>query len=317
MSARISIIIPCYNAAPWIAETLNSVVAQRRDDLEVIAINDGSTDSTSGIIKGDFTFVRLLETPNRGVSHARNLGTSVANGDFIQYLDADDLLEPGKLSRQIDALEKTGADVAYGDWRRIEPDRKGGYRSGATVVRSLVGSPEIALFTEFWCPPAAYLFRREIVEKVGGWNTSLPGIQDARFVLDCALHGAVFAYVPGVVATYRVHAANSLSTRDLLTNLRNQLRNAGDIERWWGERGGIAGTRLQALLKVYGHVARASYGKDNGVFEGAYLALERLTPGYVPNSPRSLAIVSKLTGYRTAESIALRYRRAKRVFRAA
>ena len=317
MSVLVSVVIPCFNAALWIGETLQTVVDQNRKDIEVIAVNDGSTDRTSDLIREQFPFVRLLETENRGVSHARNLGMSIAQGRYLQFLDADDLLTPNKSLIQIAALEKTNSDVAYGDWNRLEADSNGTYRISGTITRKMEASPEIALFTDFWCPLAAYLFRREIVDKVGSWNTDLPIIQDARFTLDCALHGASFTYVPGVAASYRTHDNGSLSTCNRPSALVDQLRNAQQVQQWWMERGGVSEARRAALLKVYGQVARASYETDRSTFDAACLALEQLDPDYIPSSPRSLAIVSRLTGYRTAESVALRYRRAKRIFTAA
>jgi hypothetical protein len=233
-------------------------------------------------------------------------------GAFIQYLDADDLLAPGKLRRQLDALETGIADVAYGDWQRLLPAPSGGFQAGPTVSRRMSEPAEIALFTDFWCPPAAYLFRREIVDKVT-WNIGLPVIQDARFALDCALNGARFVYTPGITAHYRVHKSGSVSSRDPKAFVRDCLRNAAEVEQWWIEHGGLTQERRKALLRVHGYVARASFEEDRPTFESAWAALDRLQPGYVPESPRHLAILSRLTGYRRAESVALAYRKAKRL----
>src|SRR5579859_6937798 len=102
----ISVVIPSYNAARWIRETLASAIDQT-DDFEIIIVDDGSTDGTSEIVEREFPWVRLIRTPNRGASYARNTGTEAASGDFIQYLDADDLLAVGKIAKQIAALEAT------------------------------------------------------------------------------------------------------------------------------------------------------------------------------------------------------------------
>ncbi len=317
MSVRVSVVIPCFNAGRWIAETLQSVAGQGLDGVEVIAVNDGSSDNTAEVIREHFGFVSLLETANRGVSHARNLGMSVAKGAFLQFLDADDLLAPGKLWKQIAALTQTGADVSYGDWNRLEASADGSFRVSETIHRQMETEPEIALFTDFWCPLAAYLFRKETVTKVNSWNADLPVIQDARFTLDCALNGAKFTYVPGVVASYRAHRDGSLSTRSREAALSDQLRNAEQVEQYWSTHGGLSEMRRRALLKVYGHIARASYEAYRVIFDAACIALERINPRYIPSSPKSLAAVSRVTGYRTGESIALSYRRAKRVFTAA
>src|SRR6266568_723022 len=102
---RVSVIIPCWNASQWIRSTLESVTGQLAEGLEIIAIDDGSTDDTAAIIERDFPIVRLIRTTNQGASRARNQGTGVAEGEFIQYLDADDLLFPGKIGIQLEALD--------------------------------------------------------------------------------------------------------------------------------------------------------------------------------------------------------------------
>lgn len=314
---RASVVIPAYNSSRWIAATLESVRAQRRGDLEVIVVDDGSTDNTSGIVERGFPEVQLVRTSNRGASQARNLGTGLARGEFIQFLDADDLLAEGKIQVQIEALERSGADVAYGDWQKLMPSGGGAsveeFAPGEVVVRKIEGDPEIALFGDFWCPPAAYLFRRSMIDKVGGWNESLPVIQDARFALDCALHGGRFVYTPGIAAYYRAHEAGSLSRRNPVAFVRDVYRNAQQVEQWWGEHGGIGESRVQALKHCVGYVARASFEIDGETFERAVADLERWGAGtYTPEGPRHLRMASRLIGYRRAERAASWYRKTKR-----
>ncbi len=309
--AYVSVIIPCFNAAPWVREALESVGSQGVPDVEIIVVDDGSTDSTARIVEEEFPSVRLIKTENQGPSRTRNLGTRMSSGKFVQYLDADDLLAPGKLRVQCEALERSGADVAYGDWEGWVKQPDGRFLASRVVKRQIEGDPEIALFTDFWCPPAAYLFRRGIVEQVGGWNETLPIIQDARFALDCAFHNAVFRYCSGVMAYYRRHSKESVSQRDPVGFVRDCLRNAEQVEAIWRSRGGITEPRKRALIEVYQHAARNSYGKDAAAFEQAYASLERLSPGYCPRAPALLSLLSRFAGYRRAEGMAYRYRRVK------
>jgi glycosyltransferase involved in cell wall biosynthesis len=312
----ISVIIPCYNARAFVIECLESVFAQACAQIETILVDDGSSDGSADAVASAFgSAVRLIRTPNRGPGAARTLGTTLATGEFIQYLDADDLLAPGKLRAQIAVLEEAQADVAYGDWQKLTASSNGIFQAGPIVSRMIEGDAETALLTDFWCPPAAYLFRREIVEKVS-WNLGLPVIQDARFALDCAMRGARFIYCSGLAAQYRIHKTGSVSSRDPIAFVRDCLRNACEVEQWWIERGGITDARRKALLQVFGYVARASFENDRITFDAACAALERLQPGYVPESPRHLAAVSRLAGYRRAESVALAYRRVKRMVHA-
>jgi FkbM family methyltransferase len=314
--STISVIIPCFNAWKWIGDALVSVQNQGLDDLEVIVVDDGSTDGSPDLVASEFAQVRLVRSQRRGPSAARNLGTRLSAGEFIQYLDADDVLAAGKLERQRRALVESGADVAYGDWCELRANSSGAFETGRTVARRLEGDPQIALFTDFWCPPAAYLYRRSIVERAGDWRGDLPIIQDARFVLDCALQDGAFIYCPGEAARYRVHNAGSVSTRDPREFTRDCLRNARSVEEWWRAHGGLTPARKKALIDVYEQVARGSFDTDRGTFEIAFQALERLEPGYVPSGPRGLRVVSRVAGYRRAEEIASRYRHIKRSFKA-
>jgi GT2 family glycosyltransferase len=312
----VSVVIPCFNAARWIGETLESVFEQGLAECEVIVVDDGSTDDSAQVVSESFRSVRLVRTANGGASRARNIGTRVARGNFIQYLDADDVLARGKLQTQLHALTDSNADVAYGDWCAQDPGPGRGFVPGRLVARRIQGDTDIALLTDFWCPPAAYLFGRAIVERAGGWDEQQSVIEDVRFVLTCALHGARFVYCPGVAAGHRVHLTDSLSTRDPVAFTRGCLRNAVTVEEWWTHNGGVTGARKAALLRVYGQVARASFGRDDATFEVAYAALERLAPGYVPMQPWHLALAARLVGYRSAEALAMRYRGVKRALHA-
>jgi glycosyltransferase involved in cell wall biosynthesis len=309
MPSRVSVIIPCFNSSRWIRETLGSVVSQGLDDLEVIVVDDGSTDGTGDIIRREFEFVRLVTTPNRGISAARNTGTGLASGMFLQYLDHDDILAEGKLRWQLELLERTRGDVAYGDWRYLEL-ANGGYVPG-NVVRAVMKEPELELFDDFWCPPAVYLFRRQIVESVGGWNEELPVIQDARFCLECALRGASFVYSPGVMAYYRV-VHDSFSRRDRKMLSQDIYRNACDVHDLWKRRGGITEARRHALTKSLAAAAKDCRNTDGTTLEAILLELERVNPDYLPAQPFRLRLTSRLLGYRRAERVARWYRRFKR-----
>jgi len=309
----ISVIIPCFNSEKWIRETLESVIGQGLNDIEIIVVDDGSTDSSAQIVKDEFPSVRLIKTGNQGASKARNIGTDSSSGEFIQYLDADDMLAPGKLKLQLGTLKTSGADIAYGDWQKLIKAGSGGYVKGKIVSRR-IQNPEIDLFTtDSWCPMAAYLFRRSIVEKIGGWNERLPVIEDVRFQTDCALSGAKFIYCPGMMGYFRVQYKDSLSTRDPISFVKCCLLNTGEVEEWWIEHGGIDAERKAALIRAYEYVARSSFDKDIGVFETAYAALKRLRPGYLPENSKRLHFMSRLVGYKNAERAALLYRKVKTI----
>ncbi|ARV61248.1 glycosyl transferase family 2 [Nostocales cyanobacterium HT-58-2] len=299
----ISIVIPCYNAEQFLTETVESILRQTLTDYEIILIDDGSTDSTAEVIKSFGSRVKFKFGPNQGASIARNRGTELAQGQFIQYLDADDLLRPDALERRVNALEASGADVAYSDWQRLEENEKGEFLLGAVIARKIEdvhSDPQIALLTDFWAPPAAVLYRRQIVNAIGKWNESLPIIQDARFLLDAALMSAKFVYVPGVGADYRVHKSNSLSKRNPLKFVEDVYRNACQVEAFWKANGGLTKNRCHALAKVYNYTARSLFMAQQDLFKENIYRLYQVEPGFRLSKSKIAGIASTLLGHQGA-----------------
>ncbi len=108
----VSILIPCYNAEHWIAETIKSGLAQTWQNKEIIVVNDGSTDSSLEIAKCfESSIVKVINQENKGAGSARNRALQEAQGDFLQYLDADDLLSPQKIEKQIRLLQQNSPDM--------------------------------------------------------------------------------------------------------------------------------------------------------------------------------------------------------------
>lgn len=296
----ISVVIPCYNAELFLAETVESVLLQTFTDYEIILIDDGSTDGTLEVIKSFGDRLRSEEGVNKGASAARNRGTQLAQGKLIQYVDADDLLMPDALASRVNAMQSENADVAYSDWQRLE-EKKGEFQPGAVISRKIEDvhpDAQIALFTDFWAPPAAILYSREIVKAIGGWNESLPIIQDARFFLDAALMGAKFVYVPGVGTQYRVHKSNSLSRRDASEFFKDIYRNACQVEAFWQDNGGLTKPRIRALIQVYDLTARSLFMADEQMFKENLHRLYQLEPRFRPTWPKLAGIALPLGKHR-------------------
>lgn len=256
MAERVSVIIPCFNVAPWIGAAIASAISQAYDDLEIIAVDDGSTDATAEIVRNEFPSVKLISTANQGASAARNLGTRLATGHFIQYLDADDLLAAGKITTQVRLLNDCEADVAYGAWRIIDAkDETIGGANGKVPM----SDPHADLLRNWW-PISVYLFRKQIVTAVGDWSAGLPIVHDKRFVQDCALRGARFVHCPGLMAYYRQGTPGSLSSNKVGV-ARDLHRNVDEIREAWKEQGAITEERRSALVQSFSEVAQRFRGQ--------------------------------------------------------
>jgi glycosyltransferase involved in cell wall biosynthesis len=310
MSRLVSVIVPCYNSAATIVRTLASAWgAQPGEELEVIAIDDGSTDQTSALIQTHFPRTRLTRTENRGVSAARNLGKSQAQGDFIQFLDADDLLEPGKLKLQREALQAAEADAAYGDYLTFRQGTDGLDEIVETKTMHLEPDAELALLRGYWAPPAAWLLRRSLVEQLPDFHPRLPILQDARYMQDAAMMQAKMTRCEGVMARYRLGSGSSLSTSNHARFQMDMLRNAGELHDLLLQRGRLDNERLELLSEAVFNVLYNSSENQSEVYVAAEALLNRIRPGYIPPTPRLRALLLRSLGLRRGLPIAHALRR--------
>lgn len=215
----ISVILPAYNGEATIAETLRSVLAQTHGHLEVLVIDDGSSDRTAEIVEGfDDPRVTLHRFANAGAPANRNRGVRLATGTYLSLIDADDLWSPDKLEKQLAALRQTPeAGVAYSFTVYI--DEAGRFLSqGYRVPHS--GDVLRPIFVRFFLQNGSNaLLRRRVFDQIGGFDESFEVCDDYEFYLRAAEHFP-FVLVPEDHVFYRV-SRGSLSSQPL------KMRQAG------------------------------------------------------------------------------------------
>lgn len=258
--ATVSVVIPFYNAAGTLAATIASATAQADVDLDVVAVDDGSTDNSPAVARSFGPTIRVFSGPNRGVSAARNRGIAETRGEWIIFLDADDVLLPGTVRMRLDAAEATAADVVICDWQDVvdQDGRAVAGRAKSVDIAALTADAELACARHIWATTAALMYRRPLVKRIGGFRNDLPVIQDARFLFDAAFNGARFARSPHIGAQYRV-LPESLSRRDPLRFWRDVFTNAKQIEALWRTRGMLSVAQRAALAEIYDHTARVLF----------------------------------------------------------
>lgn len=198
----VSVITPCYNGEKFIRETIESVLAQTFPVMEMIVVDDGSTDHSSKIAESFGEPVRVIKQENQGESVARNRGISEALGSHLLFLDADDLLHPESLERLCGAIQGNNRAVALMGYSLfLDEDR--------TTIRTI--QPEVEDFIQTICSrnpgaPHCYLTPAEIVKQAGGFCDSLVYFEDWDFWCQVALTGAPLITVDFVGAFYRRHA---------------------------------------------------------------------------------------------------------------
>jgi glycosyltransferase involved in cell wall biosynthesis len=214
MKPLVSILICAYNAEKTIAETLESARAQTWPRKEIIVLNDGSKDRTPEVVR-QFKEVKLISIENRGFSDAQNHVFAHAQGDYIQFLDADDLLAPDKIERQLAALQKINNPriLASSPWANFYHRTKGVRFVNNSLCQSL--SPVEWLLRKMGenlhMQNATWLVSRELAEKTVPWDTRLNYDQDGEFFCRVLLASEGTCFVPGTGIYYRRTGTNSIS----------------------------------------------------------------------------------------------------------
>ena len=204
----VSVIIPVYNRPAMLREAVFSVIEQDCDNLEIIIVDDGSTDETPAVISSlSQQFkprVRTIRIPNGGAGAAREAGRVLAQGDYIQYLDSDDLLLPGKFSRQIGLLEsRRDCGIAYGKtiFQKVGQPLDYKAHKGTGLARDTLLPSMLA---ERWWSTSTPLYRREVCEQAGPW---LPLRNEEDWEFDCRVgkSGVKLAFLDDFVSVTRSH----------------------------------------------------------------------------------------------------------------
>ncbi|MEO5819179.1 MAG: glycosyltransferase [Vicinamibacteraceae bacterium] len=199
--ASVSIVVPAFNAGPYVAEAIESVLSQDYAAFEVIVVDDGSTDDSPAIVGRFADRVTVLRQANAGQSAALTAGWARASGTLLGYLSADDRLRPGALAAMAQALvDAPEAVLAYPDFGLIDAS------SSPTGIVTPPDYDEDLLIRDLHCLPGpGALFRRDAYERAGPWDATLRQVPDLDFFLRLALLGP-FVRVPQVLADYRKHA---------------------------------------------------------------------------------------------------------------
>lgn len=213
----VSILIPCFNAEPWLAATLESALAQTWPHTEIILVDDGSRDASLAVAHEYASRgVRVLTQINSGASHARNHALREARGDFLQFLDADDLLAPGKIAAQVALLTaRPPGTLATCAWGRFTDTPTGAQFVDDAVFRDFAPLDFLILAadTGAMMHPSAWLVPRAVATRAGPWDESLTLNDDGEYFCRVSLASTGIAFCADTAARsyYRSGQPGSLS----------------------------------------------------------------------------------------------------------
>lgn len=235
----VSIVTPCHNAGRFLAETIESVQAQTHPAVEHVIIDDASSDGSWAVVQRYSERVRAERLPaSRGASHARNRGAALTRGEFLMFLDADDLLAPDALAALVEALRRHPRAIGHAPWQRLAGDRQ-----RPPEVKRPSSDPDTALREwlegRAWVPPCAVLWPRAVFEQSGGWNENFTVDDDGELMRRMLMRGVSLAPAAGGGALYRTHGparvslSQSAVTEDELRAQRKAVIDlvAAELER--------------------------------------------------------------------------------------
>lgn len=304
MDKLVSVIIPCFNAEVWLKEAIDSALNQSYSAVEIIVIDDGSTDASLEVIKSYGSRLIWESGSNRGGNYARNRGFKLSRGDFIQFLDADDYLLYEKIARQVDFLRETDVDVVYGDWRHqyhlpdgssyLEDIRVSGTQSD--VLESLLA--------DWWVSPASLLVCRKAVIRSGGWNEGLKAGQDRDFFISLVMSGAKVAYQPGCHSIYRRYGDTTVSTSSKEKYLDSHFSIIQNAEGQLSRLGKLSKKYRCALAQSYFKLARGYLDTDYTRYSELLDKALTLCPTFKPEGEHRTVIYNlaqNVLGFRNTE----------------
>lgn len=225
----ISVIIPCFNAEPYVGQTVGSVLEQTRPADDIIVVDDGSTDGSVDVVRQFGDRVQLLTGRNGGGPASRNRGAAHATGDALMFLDADDVLGPTVLEALADTLTEHPGAVAACPWYRLEHEAGAWVRRPPSCTPRRVGQDALAAWLVGWYhPPCSVLWSREAYELVGPWEEGLASNQDGHLMMQALARGVHLVLTDQGEAFYR-----RLRTGDAPSVSSGRLTERGLSARLW------------------------------------------------------------------------------------
>ena len=308
MSPLVSILVPCFNAEHLVAQAIESALAQTWPHKEVIVVDDGSTDASLKVIREFNGRIRWEGGPNRGGNVARNRLLELANGEWLQYLDADDYLRPGKIGKQVEFLrENADCDVIYSataseimvDGRR------------ALEEHQIPKPRDPWILLAHWELPqtGGSLWNKKALQRVSGWRIGQPCCQEHELYFRLLEASARFAHCDCCLAVYRqwdhgVRISNTLPQEVF----RQRLLIMDRIETHLRERNELSSARHAAINDTRHATARMIWRHHRAWAKEIVATIRASDPNYYPKiqpaSPLMYSIAYRLLGFEAAQNLA-------------
>lgn len=303
----VSVICPSYNSKEFIGDTIESVLNQTYKNIEIIVVDDGSTDGTIDYLENFEGKIQLCKGSHHGACSARNIGAKIAKGRFLLFLDSDDLLKEDT----IELLTKRAIQLGRGNligssWKRLHQQDD----TWQMAPSGLNESPPNLDFIKGWIsgwyiPPAGILWHIADFEQTGGWDESLTANQDGDLILRALLNGLKISIVKEAEVYYRFHGANKTSISNLrsIDKLESRIKVLKKVEDQLKENGELEKYALE-IGKIYHNLARNHYRISVELAEYCNNKGLKLAGSKSINGTFSHKMLTKLFGLKIKENLA-------------
>ncbi|HYQ44940.1 MAG TPA: glycosyltransferase [Polyangiaceae bacterium] len=331
MPPRVSVVIPTYKSAAWVEETLESVVRQTyaREQLEIVVVDDASPDDSVAVAK---RFLEKHDVDNRvvareknaGVAANRNAGWRLANGDWIQFLDADDLLSPHKIELQARVASTASDDVAvvYSNWQYYTLEGDVWQPTGPVNAPFVDRDPVVQILqNQSFGYVGPTLIRKSFLARIGGFEEKPNLGEDTDLMLRLAMAGgqfrearsaeAAFLYRQSPGSLWRAYVKNV----DAMRNLMGTFRRAEDFLRARDSAGRLPEEARAALAVRYSKWATFYLENDPETYQWLKTSLQGLGLKRPLNLSPALDILSRVIGFENAVRARSSYRKQRDRFR--
>jgi glycosyltransferase involved in cell wall biosynthesis len=311
-SPVVSVIIPCFNSAWCLHNLAHSLKPFLSENIEIIFIDDGSSDDSFTLFKTLMPSSICLRQENQGLGATRNKAAEIAKGEFLQLLDADDTLEPGKLEAQVAYAHKHDLDVVYSDWRMVIVDRGQELREPVVHAEATTDIIE-ALLGGWWFPPNAGLIRRTAFTSIGGCDESLGNTcEDFDLWVRLAIAGFKYGYLPGYFANYyRYTQILSMSRKDPREFFEGEEKIILKALKLLKEREKLTDRHRRATALRLHHLARNVYKFDKQWYTNLLAEIYTLQPNFKPLGSKAYRLLADLLGLKSAEKLAVLKRKLR------
>ncbi len=305
MKPLVSILIPAFNAGGFLERTLVSVVGQRYSRVEIVAIDDGSTDDTLGTLRKYEKYLTWRSQPNAGQAVTRNRLLTLSRGEYLLFLDADDIIAPDKIVRQVEKLEQEpDADLCLDDMRLF-------YSSIDEVDKifpcPIDRDPWVALIATAYPFTSAGLWRRSGLEALGGWQEGIVTGHEYNRYFELLKRGRKICFTTGGRTYYRMPSKEKPNLRGADVTLREKMAFLASVEAHLSTENAITDERRAALALARLQAARRAWQFDHGLA----IEISRMVPARnialsqaAPATPAAFLHAYKIFGFQLAEQIA-------------